>query len=184
MTEPRRKKNNNPTGGTAALDTPGCDTSSTVFGESGGKVLTFLLGEQEYGIEILQAREVVGLMHIDPIPHTPGWMKGVINLRGKIIPVIDLRAKFDMEEAEQTNESCILVVDIGGKMTGVAVDFLSGVVTLEKEQFEDSPELGTNINTELIAGIAKLGDRVVIVLDMGRILDNEELVIFAEAAVA
>ena len=147
----------------------------TVFGESGGKVLTFQLGEQEYGIEILQAREVVGLMHIDPVPRTPEWMRGVINLRGKIIPVVDLRSKFDMEAAEPTNESCIVVVDIAGKMTGVVVDFLSGVVTLEQQDFEESPELGSDIDTDFIAGIAKLSDRVVIVLDMSRVLNNEEL---------
>ena len=160
----------------ASSATASPSAACSVFSESGGKVLTFQLGGQEYGIEILQAREVVGLMHTDPVPKTPNWMKGVINLRGKIIPVIDLRTKFEMEESEASSERCIVVVDIHGQMTGVVVDLLSGVVTLEQEQFEDSPELGNNIDAEFITGIAKLQSRVVIVLDMGRILSNDELV--------
>tara|TARA_B100000959_G_C14985615_1_gene625457 strand:- start:1741 stop:2223 length:483 start_codon:yes stop_codon:yes gene_type:complete len=146
-----------------------------LFTKSGGKVLTFLLGKQEYGIQILDAREVVGMMHIDPVPQTPAFMKGVINLRGKIIPVIDLREKFQMEKRESSKETCIVVVDIKGKMTGTIVDFLSGVVTIEKEDFEDAPEMGSNIRTDFIIGMAKLENRVIIVLDMERILSNEEL---------
>jgi len=146
-----------------------------LFDQSGGKLLTFMLGKQEYGIQILEAREVVGMMHIDPVPQTPDFMKGVINLRGKIIPVIDLRAKFQMEKTKYTKDTCIVVVDIKGKMTGVIVDFLSGVVTTEKNDFEDSPELGSNIQTDFIIGMAKLEKRVIIVLDMGKILSNEEL---------
>ncbi len=146
-----------------------------LFEKSGGKLLTFMLGKQEYGIQILEAREVVGMMHIDPVPQTPDFMKGVINLRGKIIPVIDLRSKFQMEKVDYTGDTCIVVVDIKGKMTGVVVDFLSGVVTTEKDDFEDSPELGANIQTEIIIGMAKLETRVIIVLDMGKILSNEEL---------
>mgnify|MGYP001249098999 FL=1 len=146
-----------------------------LFTKSGGKVLTFLLGKQEYGIQILDAREVVGMMHIDPVPQTPAFMKGVINLRGKIIPVIDLREKFQMEKRESSKETCIVVVDIKGKMTGTIVDCLSGVVTIEKEDFEDAPEMGSNIRTDFIIGMAKLENRVIIVLDMERILSNEEL---------
>ncbi len=146
-----------------------------LFSKSGGKLLTFLLGKQEYGIQILEAREVVGMMHIDPVPKTPDFMKGVINLRGKIIPVIDLRAKFQMEETKHTKDTCTVVVDIQGKMTGVIVDFLSGVVTIEKNDFEESPDLGSNIRTDFIIGMAKLETRVIIVLDMGKILSNEEI---------
>ncbi len=146
-----------------------------LFEKSGGKLLTFMLGKQEYGIQILEAREVVGMMHIDPVPQTPDFMKGVINLRGKIIPVIDLRSKFEMEKADYTGDTCIVVVDIKGKMTGVIVDFLSGVITLEKNNFEESPDLGSNIQTDFITGMAKLEKRLIIVLDMGKILSNKEL---------
>ena len=156
--------------------------SNSLFVNSGGKLLTFLLGKQEYGIEILAAREVVGMMNIDPVPRAPDWMKGIINLRGKIIPVIDLRTKFTMEAIEPTRETCIVVVDIDGKLTGVIVDCLSGVVTIEEQEFEETPELGNNIRTEFINGMAKLSDRVVIVLNMGRVLSNEELVLLDSTA--
>ena len=148
-----------------------------VFNQSGGKLLTFQLGKQEYGIQILEAREVVGLMQIDPVPQTPDFMKGVINLRGKIIPVIDLRTKFKMDEIEPTKEHCIVVVDVAEKLTGVIVDFLVGVLTIEEDEFETTPELGKNIKTEFITGMAKLENRVVTVLDMSNILSNEELVV-------
>jgi len=151
--------------------------SNRLFEESGGKLLTFQLSEQEYGIQILEAREVVGLMQIDPVPQTPDFMKGIINLRGKIIPVIDLRAKFSMPNAEHSKETCIVVVDINGKLTGIIVDFLVGVLTIEEQEFEDTPQLGENIRTEFIIGMAKLENRVVIVLDMEHILSNEELVL-------
>lgn len=151
--------------------------SNRLFSESGGKLLTFLIGNQEYGIQILEAREVVGLTDIDPVPQTPDFMKGVFNLRGKIIPVIDLRSKFGMDETPPTNESCIIVVDIQGKLTGIIVNFLVGVVTIEESEFEDSPDLGNNINTVFIAGMAKLEKRVIIVLDMENILSNEDLVL-------
>lgn len=139
------------------------------------KLLTFLIGKQEYGIHILEAREVVGSMHVDPVPRTPDFMKGVINLRGKIIPVIDLRTKFNMPEGELSKENCIVVVDLNGTLTGMKVDFLVGVLTVEKGEFEDTPQLGSNIETEYISGIAKLDKRVVIVLDMANILSNDEL---------
>ncbi|MDH5559504.1 MAG: chemotaxis protein CheW [Deltaproteobacteria bacterium] len=156
------------------------ESGNQLFEESGGKLLTFLIGEQEYGIQILEAREVVGMLEIDPVPQTPDFMKGVINLRGKIIPVIDLRLKFRMEQRKPSSESCIVVVDIQGKLTGTIVDFLVGVVTIDEAEFEDSPDLGSNINTVFIRGMAKLDKRVIIVLDMAKILTNEELVLISK----
>lgn len=155
-------------------------TENDLFDQSGGKLLTFQLGDQEYGIQILEAREVVGLMQIDPVPQTPAFMKGVINLRGKIIPVIDLRTKFDMVEVESTKETCIVVVDIDGKFTGIIVDMLIGVLTIEKSEFESTPELGDHIRTDFITGMVKLENRVVIVLDIKSILSNDELVLIHE----
>ncbi|MBF0353340.1 MAG: purine-binding chemotaxis protein CheW [SAR324 cluster bacterium] len=146
-----------------------------LFEKSGGKLLTFQLGNQEYGIQILQAREVVGLMRIDPVPQTPSFMKGVINLRGKIIPVIDLRSKFGMPQIEPGKENCIVVVDMQGKLTGVIVDLLVGVLTVEPDDFEHTPELGSNIHAEFITGMVKLESRIVIVLNMETILSNEDL---------
>lgn len=152
------------------------DKSKQLFEDSGGKLLTFIIGNQEYGIQILEAREVVGMMPIEPVPQTPKFMKGVINLRGSIIPVIDLRTKFGMEAKEATAESCIVKVDIKGRATGCIVDFLVGVVTIDPKEFEESPELGHNIHTDFILGMAKLDKRVIIILDMEEVLSNDELV--------
>ncbi|MBF0117254.1 MAG: purine-binding chemotaxis protein CheW [Desulfobacterales bacterium] len=156
--------------------------NNVLFTQSGGKLLTFLLEKQEYGIEILEAREVVGIMPIDAVPHTPNFMKGVINLRGKIIPVIDLRTKFGMQPTEPTKEFCIVVVDISNRLTGIIVDFLVGVVTIEEKEFEETPELGSNIRTDFIKGMAKLEKRVIIVLDIKNILSNDELVLIQTKA--
>jgi purine-binding chemotaxis protein CheW len=155
-------------------------SKNSLFDHSEGKLLTFMLGKQEYGIQILEAREVVGLMHIDPVPHTPAFMLGIINLRGKIIPVIDLRSKFNMTTVEPTTETCIIVVDVQGTLTGIVVDFLVGVTRIDEQIFEETPQLGTNIRTEYIAGMAKLDQRVVIVLDLENILSADELVMLRQ----
>ncbi|MDH5561855.1 MAG: chemotaxis protein CheW [Deltaproteobacteria bacterium] len=152
------------------------ENKEAIFDESGGKFLTFICGDREYGIQIMEAREVVKMMEIDPVPQTPDFMKGIINLRGRIIPVIDLRQKFNLREYEKTAESCILVTDIKGKLTGAVIDQLVGVVTIEEKEFEESPDLGANINTEFIRGIAKLEKRVIIILNMKKVLSNEELI--------
>lgn len=157
------------------------NTNDTLFSKSGGKLLTFFLGSREYGIQILEAREVVGMQNIDPVPRTPVFMKGVINLRGKIVPVIDLRLKFGMESAEYTNETCIIVVDLAGIFTGIIVDRLAGVITIDREHYEVAPKLGHNINAEFVAGMVKLDERVIIVLRLENVLDNSELSLLKEA---
>lgn len=152
-------------------------TKDSFFLESHGKLLTISLSEREYGIPILEAREVVGMQNIDPVPRTPEFMKGVINLRGKIVPVIDLRLKFGMSEKDVTKETCIVVVDIKGKMTGIIVDQLVGVVTVNEDEYESKPSLGHNINADFVAGMVKLDERVIIVLEVEKILGNDELCI-------
>ncbi|MCC6274471.1 MAG: purine-binding chemotaxis protein CheW [Leptospiraceae bacterium] len=150
-------------------------TQGALFNKSDGKLLTFLLDGREYGIQILEAREVVGMQNIDPVPRTPVFMKGVINLRGKIVPVIDMRLKFDLQPKELDKENCIIVVDLAGILTGIIVDQLVGVITIEPENYESSPQLGKNVNTEFIAGMIKLPQRVIIVLEIEKILNNGEI---------
>ena len=116
------------------------------------------------------------MMHIDPVPHTSDFMKGVINLRGKIIPVIDLRTKFKMPEVSPTNETCIIVVDFGNAFTGIIVDFLIGVTRIEEVSFEETPQMSANIRAEFISGMAKLEDRVVIVLELKNVLSAKAMV--------
>ncbi len=140
----------------------------------GGKFLTFVLGDEEYGIEILKVREIIGVMDITTVPRTPDFIKGVINLRGKVIPVIDLRLKFDMEEAEYTSETCIIVVDIKGILVGIVVDTVSEVTDVVDENIEPAPSFGSSVDTEYIMGMAKVGDKVKILLDINKVLSAEE----------
>jgi purine-binding chemotaxis protein CheW len=142
----------------------------------GGKYLTFALGKEEYGLEILKVREIIGYMDITAIPQTPDYVKGVINLRGQVIPVIDLRAKFGMESTERTDETCIIVVEINsGKnrfSTGIVVDRVSEVLDIAGGNIENSPEFGSSVDTQFILGMGKVGESVKILLDIDKVLQN------------
>lgn len=140
-----------------------------------GKYLTFVLCGEEYGIEILKVREIIGIMNITPVPQTPGYMKGVINLRGKVIPVIDLRSKFGFQETEHTKETCIIVVEVRNKLTGIIVDTVSEVLDVSGEDLEPAPHLGEGINTEIFLGMAKIKNKVKILLDIDKVLGTEEI---------
>jgi len=146
-----------------------------------GKYLTFVLANEEYGLEILKVREILGMMPITPVPQTPSFVKGVINLRGKVIPVVDLRLKFGMPEAEVTKETCVIVVEVTGMQMGVVVDTVSEVVDIVESQIEDAPKFGTQVNTDFIMGMGKVGDKVKILLDIEQVLTSEELVVVKSA---
>ena len=146
-----------------------------LFVASEGKLLTFKLGRQEYGIPILEAREVIGMVEAEPIPQAPDFMEGVINLRGRIFPVIDLRTKFGMERQKPSDESCIIFVKISGHITGMIVDFLAGVATLDPSQFEADPDLGVYMDSKFLLGVAKFDGRVVFVLNLDEVLSNAEI---------
>ena len=144
-----------------------------------GKHLTFTLGEEEDGIGILKIKEIIGMMPITPVPQTPEYVKGVINLRGKVIPVIDLRLRFGMEELEYTERTCIIVVEIesqnGTVMIGIVVDSVSEVLNIKSDDIEDTPTFGAQLNTEYIMGMAKMEGGVKILLDIDRVLSSEEI---------
>jgi purine-binding chemotaxis protein CheW len=145
-----------------------------------GKYLTFVLGNEEYGLEILKVREIIGMMEITAVPQTPAFVKGVINLRGKVIPVVDLRLKFGMEEKEITEATCIIVVEVGGVQMGIVVDTVSEVLDITEAQIEDPPRFGTQVDTDFILGMGKVENQVKILLDIERVLSSEELVMVAE----
>jgi len=144
-----------------------------------GKYLTFTLAEEEYGIGILKVKEIIGIMSITTVPQTPEYMKGVINLRGKVIPVVDLRLKFGMEAMEYTERTCIIVVEIEGDnrkiQMGIVVDAVSEVMNIKAGDIEDTPNFGSRLNTEYILGMAKIGGKVKILLDIGKVLSTEEV---------
>jgi len=148
-----------------------------------GKFLTFALGTEEYGIEILKVREIIGLMDITTVPQTPDYMKGVINLRGKVIPVIDLRLKFSMLEDEHTQETCVIVVEVNNAQIGVIVDSVSEVLDIKSTEIEDAPSFGQGIDTDFIMGLGKTKEKIIILLDIEEVLSSEELEMVKQHAV-
>lgn len=142
-----------------------------------GKYLTFALGKEEYGLEILKVMEIIGIMEITAVPQVPEYVKGVINLRGKVIPVISLRRKFDMEEIEHTAETCIIVVNITDILIGIVIDKVQEVLDISQESIEPPPGNGITGKTDYILGIGKVGDKVKILLNIDKILleDMDEI---------
>jgi purine-binding chemotaxis protein CheW len=149
----------------------------------GGKFLTFFLASEEYGIEILKVHEIIGLLPITRVPQTPNFLKGVVNLRGKVIPVVDLRLKFGMPPAETTSETCIVVVHLQGIEVGVMVDRVSEVIDIGDGEIEPPPSFGNGFNTEFIHGIGKSQGKVRILLNIEKALPTGELFQLEEAAI-
>jgi len=151
-----------------------------------GKYLTFTLAEEEYGIGILKIKEIIGMMPITTVPQTPDFVKGVINLRGKVIPVVDLRLRFGMESVDYNERTCIIVVEIAGQagtvQTGIVVDSVSEVLNIKGEDIEDTPTFGAKLNTDYIYGMAKIEGGVKILLDIDRVLSDEEIAVLEKAA--
>jgi len=144
-----------------------------------GKYLTFILAQEEYGLEILKVREIIGYVEVTAVPQTPHYVKGVINLRGQVIPVIDLRAKFGMETAEITEQTCIIVVEIRTEKrsfsTGIVVDRVQEVLDITAGEIEDAPQFGGAADADFILGMAKIGKTVKILLDIDAILGTADL---------
>ena len=137
-----------------------------------GDYLTFFLGQEEYAIEILKVVEIVGFIEPTCIPRTPGYILGIINLRGKILPVLDLRLKFNMEQVDRTEETVIIDVQVGGVEIGVVVDRVSEVLNIKKDLIEDAPNFGAEADVDFILGIAKVSNSVKIMLDIERVLSS------------
>lgn len=141
--------------------------------------LTFTLGEDVFAIDVMMAREIMDVCDVTRVPQTPDYMLGVINLRGSVVPVINMRLKFGMDDIELTRDSCIVVVevDVDGEtvVVGALADSVREVLDLEPSQIEPPPRIGTRLNTEFIKGMGNLDDRFVIILDINRVFSIEEL---------
>lgn len=146
------------------------------------KYLTFTLGKEEYGLEILRVREIIGLMDITVVPRMPNFVRGVINLRGKVIPVVDLRLKFGMNSIENTEETCIIVVDLDEMLMGILVDKVSEVLDIDKGEIDETPDFGISVNTEFILGMGKAKDKVIMLLDIQKVLTSSEIIKIAETS--
>lgn len=143
-----------------------------------GKYLTFQLANEEFGIGVLKVREIMGLQEITAVPHTPAHVKGVINLRGKVVPVIDLRLKFGVAAAEYTQRTCIIVTQVQGDsgtiLIGIIVDGVSEVLNLTAAEIEDTPDFGEEVASRYLLGMAKVKGKVKILLDIDRVLSTQD----------
>ena len=139
--------------------------------DAGGKYLTFALGHEEYGLPVLKVREIIKVMDITHVPQVPGHVRGVINLRGRVIPVIDLRLKFGFEARENTDHTCIIVVEVSHLgMIGIVVDSVSEVLNVSGTDIDQAPDFGDSVTTDYILGLAKVKSSVKILLDLDRAL--------------
>jgi len=138
-----------------------------------GKFLSFALGREVYGLEILDVREIIGMMDITAVPKVPAYVKGIVNLRGKVIPVIDLRLKFGLPELKYTEETCIIVLNVSGALMGIIVDHVCEVLDIAQDNIEPSPDFGSCIDVDFILGIGKSGGKVSMLLDIKRILTED-----------
>jgi len=159
------------------LTTP--EPAATRTDPRAGKYLTFGLGSEEFGIQVMRVREIMGVQEVTAVPHIPAYVKGVINLRGKVIPVVDLRQKFGMPEQAYTQRTCIVVVELeqdGARLlTGLIVDEVSEVVSLQGAEIEDAPDFGRGVATPYLLGMAKTKGKVKILLDINRVMTTQEV---------
>ena len=144
------------------------------------KFLTFSLANEEYGINIMKIKEIIGMMPVTVLPQTPEYVRGVINLRGKVIPIIDLRCKFNLEQIEPTERTCIIVIETENDeqmqtLVGLIIDGVSEVVTLKEDEVEPAPNMHGNFQEQLILGLAKCENGVKILLDIDKVINHEEL---------
>lgn len=143
-------------------------------GEEGNQYLTFELADEEFGIDILQVQEIKGLTHLTQIPNMPEYIKGVMNLRGTVVPVVDLRAKFNLPMSEYNQFTVIIVVNLGTRIMGLVVDAVSDVLNVGADSIEPAPEMGVGIDTTFLSGLAKSNDRLVTLLNIEYLLGSPD----------
>jgi purine-binding chemotaxis protein CheW len=141
-----------------------------------GKYLTFFLANEEYGVEILKVQEIIGRMPITPVPLTSKYIRGVINLRGKIHPIMDIKVKFGMDETQMTDETCIIVIKTASLMMGILVDRVSEVINVASGEIEDTPSFGAEVSPEYLLGVGKTGGRIRLLLDIEKVITATDII--------
>ncbi len=150
----------------------------------GGKFLTFYLGDEEYALEVLKVQEIIGLMPITPVPKTPVSVLGIINLRGQVIPVMDLRSKFGMESVAHDELTCIVVIQVSDVLVGILVDRVNEVSDLEDSNLQEMPEINAGTMSDCLLGVGKIDDRVLMLLNIESVLDRDTLAELAVPAIS
>jgi purine-binding chemotaxis protein CheW len=149
-------------------------SADTQFSGQTLHVVTFALGGEEYGVEIAQVQEINRMVTITAVPRTPEFVEGVINLRGRLIPIVDLRSRFGMERSERDKQTRIVVTEIANRRVGMVVDSVSEVLRIPVEKIEAAPELVSSAETQYIRGVGSVGDRLIILIDLGTVVSNAE----------
>ena len=149
---------------------------------TGQEFLVFTLGNEEYGIDILKVQEIHGYDQVTRIANTPAFIKGVTNLRGVIVPIVDLRVKFSQEDVEYNDNTVVIVLNLGQRVVGIVVDGVSDVLSLASEQIRPAPEFAVTLSTEYLTGLGALGDRMLILVNIEKLLNSEEMALLDSAA--
>ena len=143
--------------------------------KTGNEFLAFTLGKEEYGIDILKVQEIRGYEAVTRIANAPEFVKGVVNLRGIIVPIVDMRIKFNLGEPTYDQFTVVIILNIGGRVVGMVVDSVSDVITLSPEQIKPAPEMGTAFNTDYLIGLGTLDERMLILVDIDKLMSSEEM---------
>lgn len=151
------------------------ESSNATPNSSSSEFLTFRLGKEEYGIEILKVQEIRGYDAITRIANAPEFIKGVVNLRGVIVPIVDMRIKFNLGEAHYDQFTVVIILNLSGRVVGIVVDGVSDVINLETEQLRDTPEFGAVIDTEYILGLGTVDNRMLILVDIEKLMSSREM---------
>lgn len=149
---------------------------------SGQEFLVFTLGDEEYGIDILKVQEIRGYDQVTRIANTPDFIKGVTNLRGVIVPIVDLRVKFSQGEVEYDDNTVVIVLNLGQRVVGIVVDGVSDVLSLAADQIRPAPEFAVTLSTEYLTGLGALGDRMLILVNIEKLLNSDEMALLDIAA--
>jgi len=161
----------------------GLATTSKMAGETiGQEFLIFTLGDEEYGIDILKVQEIRGYDQVTRIANTPSFIKGVTNLRGVIVPIIDLRVKFAQEDVTYNENTVVIVLNFENRVVGIVVDGVSDVLSLAQEQIRPAPEFAVTLSTEYLTGLGSIGDRMLILVDIEKLLNSEEMALVDSVA--
>ena len=155
-------------------------TGSTIV--SGSEYLTFTLGQEEYGIDILKVQEIRGYDAVTKIANTPEFIKGVINLRGTIVPIIDMRIKFQLGSVEYNQFTVVIILNIANRVVGMVVDGVSDVIALASDQIRPAPEFGATLDTQYIVGLATVDERMIIVVDIERLMTSQDMALVDQIA--
>ena len=142
---------------------------------AGQEFLAFTLGREEYGIDILKVQEIRGYEAVTRIANAPEFIKGVVNLRGIIVPIVDMRIKFQLGEPSYDQFTVVIILNIGGRVVGMVVDSVSDVITLSPEQIKPAPEMGTALNTDYLIGLGTIDQRMLILVDIDRLMSSAEM---------